>query len=142
MRIVEGMRENFNKAFDLLMELEGYESNDAPDKGGYTKYGISQKYHPNVNVPKLTKDEAKEIYLEQYWIPAGCDTIVDKIDILVFVQAVNLGVNKINAIRSKCNGMLDFYMLNLEHYCTREKIQREVFLTGWCNRLIKLWRAL
>lgn len=136
------MRDNFTEAVNLLFELEGYQSNDSLDKGGLTRYGIAQKYHPDIDVSKLTKERAQEIYLTEYWIPAGCDTIVEKIDVLVFCQAVNLGVSRVNAMRSKCNGILDFYMLCLEHYCTREKSQRDAFLTGWCNRLIKLWRAL
>lgn len=136
------MRESFNKAFDLLMELEGYESNDALDKGGFTRYGIAQKYHPNVNVPKLTREQAKEIYLKDYWIKAGCDELEYPTDMVLFIQAVNLGVSRACKFMQESKGLLDFFMLNLQHYATREKAQRDRFLTGWSNRLISIWREI
>ena len=51
----------FDKAIDFIFEVEGYVSNHKADAGGYTKYGIAQKSHPNVNVRTLTLDGAKEI---------------------------------------------------------------------------------
>lgn len=136
------MRENFKKSIDLLFKLEGYESDNPHDIGGFTRYGISQKYHPHINVPKLTKEDATQIYLDEYWIPSGCDELGYPFDTVVFIQAVNLGVGKMKSIMEKANGLLDVYMLCLNHYATRPEAQRKVFLTGWCNRLIKLWEAV
>lgn len=124
------------------MELEGYISDDANDKGGFTKYGIAQKYHPEVNVPKLTAVQAKEIYLKDYWIPSGCDDMESPKDIVLFIQAVNLGVSRACQFMQESKGLLDFFMLNLQYYSTREKAQRDRFLTGWSNRLISIWRAI
>ena len=136
------MRENFEKSITLLFRLEGLESDNKNDLGGFTKYGISQKYHPNVNVPKLTKEQAKEIYLKEYWIPAKCDELDYPLDMVLFIQGVNVGVVRAKMIMDASKGLCDFFMLNLQHYCTRPEIQRKVFLTGWCNRLIKLWEAI
>lgn len=136
------MRENFNKSFDFLMKLEGYISDDKNDIGGYTKYGISQKYHPYVNVPQLTLEQAKKIYLDEYWILAECDELGYPFDMCLFIQSVNLGVSRACKFLGDSNGLLDFFMKNLQHYATRPKVQRDVFLTGWCNRLIKLWEAV
>lgn len=52
------MRTNFDRAFDLLMEMEGYESNDKRDPGGRTKWGIAHEYHPEVNLDTLTAAHA------------------------------------------------------------------------------------
>jgi hypothetical protein len=134
------MRENFEKAITVLFDLEGYVSDDKADKGGYTKYGIAQQYHPNVNVPLLTKDQAIQIYLDEYWIPAGCDTLDYPLDMCLFIQYVNLP--KAKSYLSHSNGLLDFFMYNLQHYVDRPKDQRDRFLTGWCNRLIQLWKAI
>lgn len=137
------MRESFGKAVNFLFELEGYDNgNDPLDKGGYTRYGIAQKYHPEVNVPKLTAAQAKEIYLKDYWIPSGCDDMESPKDIVLFIQAVNLGVSRACKFMQESKGLLDFFMLNLQHYATRSKDQRDAFLTGWCNRLIRLWEAI
>jgi len=134
------MRKDFDKSINLLFEIEGYISDDKNDLGGFTKYGISQKYHPNVNVPKLTKEQAIQIYLDEYWIPAGCDELEYPLDMCLFIQYVNTKKAKQYFHQSK--GLLDFFMLNLKHYTSRPKVQRDVFLTGWCNRLIKIWEAL
>ena len=136
------MRQNFEKSIALLFRLEGLESDDKNDLGGFTRYGISQKYHPDVNVPKLTKEQAKQIYFGEYWVAMGCDNLEYPMDMVMFIQGVNLGTYRAISFLDNSKGLLDFFMLNLNHYCTRPEIQRKVFLTGWCNRLIKLWREL
>jgi lysozyme family protein len=136
------MRENRDKSIALLFRLEGLESDDKKDKGGFTKYGIAQKYHPDINVPQLTKEQAKDIYLKEYWIPSKCDELEYPLDMCLFIQAVNLGVTRAKMFMSSSKGLLDFFMFNLNYYCTREKEQRDRFLAGWCNRLLKLWEAI
>ncbi len=39
---------------------------DPVDPGGVTKYGISQRSHPDVDVENLTYDQARDIYLAVY----------------------------------------------------------------------------
>jgi lysozyme family protein len=136
------MRDNFDKAFDLLMEMEGYESNDPDDKGGPTKYGIASVFNPDIKLQDLTREGAKQIYLDRYWIPAGCDDYDYPFDMVMFIQCVNLGIGRAEVFMDKSKGLFDFFMLNLNHYCSREKSQRDKYLSGWCNRLLKLWRAL
>ena len=43
--------------------------NDPRDSGGETKFGVAKNANPNVNIAKLTLDEAKKIYKSRYWIP-------------------------------------------------------------------------
>lgn len=136
------MRESFTKAVNLLFDLEGYESNDALDKGGLTRYGIAQAYHPEVDVSKLTAAKAAEIYRKEYWDACKCDDLEYQKDVVLFIQAVNLGVSRACKMMQESKGLLDFFMLNLQHYATREKAQRDRFLAGWCMRLVKLWEAL
>ncbi len=135
------MRDNFEKGVTILFDLEGYKSNNPADKGGLTKYGISQKYHKNVDVPNLTIEQAKEIYLKDYWIPLGCDDRQYPMDILVFIQGVNFWSEAVDYAKQS-NGLLDFFILNLNHYISQSKKQKNAFLDGWCKRLIKLWKAI
>lgn len=135
------MRENFNKSFDILMDIEGYESNDPNDPGGHTKYGIAQAFNPGVNYQSLTLEGAKQIYLERYWIPLGCDEQDYPCDMILFVQGVNIGT-RVKTFLKESKGLLDVFMKCLNHYATRPKTQRDRYLTGWDNRLIKLWLAL
>lgn len=37
------------------------------DPGGLTKWGIAQRYHPDLDVRSLTLDDARGIYYRDYW---------------------------------------------------------------------------
>lgn len=58
---------DFDKAIDVTLLWEGGWSNDARDPGGLTRYGISSRFHPTVNLQTLTLAGAKEIYKRDYW---------------------------------------------------------------------------
>ena len=82
----------WNSAFDLLMKVEGGYVDNPNDKGGKTKYGISQKSYPFIDIASLTIDKAKEIYKKDYWDRCKCDFLPDALSVAVFDFAVNSGV--------------------------------------------------
>jgi len=57
------------RARDLLFELEGGLVDHPDDPGGVTKYGISQRAHPSVDVRNLTHAQATIIMRDHYWDP-------------------------------------------------------------------------
>ena len=61
------MSPNFKKAFCELIGIEGGYVNDPTDRGGETKYGISKKSYPNVDIKNLTLAQAQEIYYRDFW---------------------------------------------------------------------------
>lgn len=69
---------NFNTAIELILKHEGGYVNDPSDRGGETKYGISKKSYPELDIASLTKEHAKEIYSQDYWIPIKGDLINDQ----------------------------------------------------------------
>lgn len=83
---------SFDKAFQLTVGLEGGYSNNPADPGLETKYGISHRAHPDVDIKSLTLDQAKEIYRRDYWQAARCDSMPERIGHLVFDCAVHHGV--------------------------------------------------
>lgn len=83
---------NFDAAFVRLIGHEGGVSNNPNDGGGLTKYGISKRSYPGEDILNLTLDRAKRIYLQDFWGPAGCDTVPDAIKFDLFDMAVNSGV--------------------------------------------------
>lgn len=83
---------NFDTAFTTLIGLEGSYVNHPLDPGGETKFGISKRAYPGEAIPSITLARAKEIYLRDYWGPAGCDALPDAIKFTVFDMAVNAGV--------------------------------------------------
>lgn len=84
----------WNTAFDLLMINEGGYVNDPKDSGGETKYGISKKAYPYVDIPNLTIEQAKQIYKKDYWDRCKCDYLPDALSVAVFDFAVNSGINR------------------------------------------------
>jgi lysozyme family protein len=59
---------NWETGFDLV---NGGYTNDPDDPGGETKWGISQRGHPDIIIKSITKDHAESIYLHDYWGPGG-----------------------------------------------------------------------
>ena len=62
------MNEGFDKAFEFTIGVEGGYVNDPSDPGGETKFGVSKKSYPNLDIKNLTITQAKEIYYKDYWI--------------------------------------------------------------------------
>lgn len=92
-----------DQSLDWLLEEEGGWSNHPADRGGATMYGVTQRTYnawrkkkgrPAQSVGKMSKEEAKELYNEEYWKAASCDKLPWPISYLVFDAAVNSGVKR------------------------------------------------
>ena len=64
---------NFDIAFDRLMGHEGGLVDHPNDPGGLTKFGISQRSYPNIDIRKLTREDSKAIYRRDFWSRASMD---------------------------------------------------------------------
>jgi lysozyme family protein len=85
----------FLKAFDCVMMHEGGYSNDPQDAGGETKYGISKRSYPHLNIKNLTRDQAKQIYFVDFWMKCKCENIEDEnIAAKLFDLAVHTGISQ------------------------------------------------
>jgi len=82
---------NFDEAFDRLLGAEGGYVNDARDPGGETRWGISKRAYPALNIAELTRDAAKAIYLRDYWKYLSLDRLNPAVAFQVFDCAVNHG---------------------------------------------------
>lgn len=85
-------RELFERAIEVVLAHEGDAYTDNPnDRGGPTKFGIAQRWHPDVDVRELTRAQAIEIYWERYWQGHGYERLPERVAIKVFDLVVNLG---------------------------------------------------
>lgn len=98
----------FNHAIAFVLGKEGGYVNDPTDKGGETKYGISDKRDgiadgmtdvdgdnkPDTRIKDLTLEQASQIYFRDYWYPSYCTDWPDGISLLVFDSAVQHGAKK------------------------------------------------
>ena len=82
----------FEDALLVILSFEGGYVNDPNDPGGETKYGISKKAYPNVDIANLTIADAGEIYRHEYWDKVHADDLSENLRLPVFDCAVNQGV--------------------------------------------------
>ena len=81
--------------FTLAAEGGGKISDHPADKGGRTRWGIAEKFHPDAwrdGPPSLAT--ALGLYHHKYWLPIKGDDLPLGIDLAVFDSAVLWGVRK------------------------------------------------
>lgn len=87
----------FERALEIVIkhetggDLSGALHAHPSDPGGVTKWGIAQRYHPDVDVKKLTRADAAGIYHREYWAACRCDELPWPIALYLFDCAVNPG---------------------------------------------------
>jgi lysozyme family protein len=84
----------FEQAFTIVLGHEGGYSDDPADPGGRTKYGISARAYPRLDIGSLTLEDAQRIYERDYWLAAGCDLADPGLALVLFDAAVNCGVSQ------------------------------------------------
>lgn len=88
----------FSVAFRDLIDIEGGYVYDRQDPGGETRYGISKRQYPDVDIRALTLAKAARIYKLDYWDRLSLDRLPSKVAAEVFEVAVNAG----HSIGVKC----------------------------------------
>ncbi len=74
----------------VLANEGGYSSNPA-DPGGATKFGISARAHPGLDIATLTREAAVEIYWREWWLRFGFAQLPAATAAKTFDLAVNIG---------------------------------------------------
>lgn len=146
----------FDEAFERLIGHEGSYVNDPADPGGETKWGISKRTYPNVNIKALTQEAAKAIYLRDFWYPLN--EADPAIKFQVFDFAVNGGLSAaIKVLQSAVNAtpdgkwgpistarlaamdkndvLLRFNARRLRYYTSLRAELKARYLSGWVNRV-------
>jgi lysozyme family protein len=156
---------SFDKAIVKTLAREGgAKFTDIPaDKGGATKYGISQAAYPNVDIRNLTEQQAREIYKRDYWDRVRGDDIKSQVIAeAIFDTAVNMGVRTTSRMVQRIleiepsDGILgsaslgvinqaedkdfvpQFALAKIAYYasiCNKDYSQAK-FLLGWINRTL------
>ena len=131
---------NFDRAFAIVVGIEGGYVNDPKDPGGETKYGISKRQYPNIDIKNLSLQQARDIYQRDYWNTHGLDSLEYGKALLVFDTAVNGGNHQ------RWYSMFGGYPLpefvisfQAEHnlYLASQPTW-QLFGRGWSRRLVKL----
>ena len=134
------------------------------DSGGLTRWGISKKANPDLDIESLTRDQAIEIYYSRYWIKYSIGLLPPPLSLQVFAQGVNAHPPTVirflqTILRVKMDGILgpktaaaatnhpqpselraEFSEVTLRHYeeLARNKPFFYRYLHGWRMRVCKL----
>ena len=81
----------FLRAVDIVIGHEGDYSNNPADPGGETRFGISSRQYPDVDIASLTREEAIAIYYRDWWMRYGYSDLPGPIGAKLFDLAVNIG---------------------------------------------------
>jgi len=77
---------------------------DPNDPGGTTKYGVSQKAYPDLDIESLTEEEAIAIYKKDYWDKARVDELPKRLKEIYFDMCVNMGRRRaVKVLQKACN---------------------------------------
>lgn len=123
----------------MIGEEGGY-SADAQDPGGETKYGISKRAYPALDIRNLTLEQAKAIYKRDYWDRMGCDARKWGPALVLFDCAVNQGVAKATQLLGQVATSSQPFIIAFQaeralHYASLPTFAR--FGRGWMRRLLR-----
>ena len=94
----------FNKIIYKVLEHEGGYVNDKDDLGGETNYGITKRFYPNIDIENLSKQEAIDIYYDDYWIPSKAEKLPKHLQYPYFDTVVNTGQRRaVKILQQACN---------------------------------------
>jgi len=159
------MENKFEILFKYILLVEGGYSNHKNDRGGKTKYGITQAVAKNYGIEDLTIEQAKEIYYKKYYLKNKLDKVDNvKIALSIFDFVVNSGLYGIRKAQQALkelgykitiDGVIGeqtlkylnlvnenkflakYHELQIKFYNTlaNSKTSQKVFLKGWLNRV-------
>ena len=85
------MKTTFDEIIEIVLEHEGGYVNDPKDLGGETKYGITKRFYPDVDIKNLTIEQATEIYKKDYWDKNKVESLPQNLWHIYFDMCVNMG---------------------------------------------------
>ena len=146
---------DFEAAFEHLLRWEGGYVNDPDDLGGETKYGITKRRYPRLDIRNLTIEDARAIYRRDFFDELNLGLLPERHQYNMFDGCVNQGPRwTIRALQRRAgvrqDGQIgpitaraaeDVHAVSL--LAVREERYRYIagfrrnakFLTGWLNRL-------
>ena len=160
------MLTKFDDIIDIVIKHEGGYVNDPTDLGGETKYGITKRFYPDVDIKNLTEEEARQIYYDDYWVANKVPSMPDNLKHIFFDMCINqgrgtavkvlqravnskggdlevdggLGPKTIEAINKykPCDNRTRCYRLKHYYDLVNKKPEQEKFLFGWFRRALEV----
>ena len=150
----------FNEAIERVLKHEGGYVNDPTDKGGETNYGISKRAYPDLDIKNLTKEDAKKIYYQDYWLKSYADQLPTDVRYIHFDTAINMGLKRAAKLLQESIGgiavdgiignqtlsnapktnLYKYAIYRLAYYnkIIRRNNSQVKFIGGWTNRVLDI----
>jgi len=152
----------FDQFIEVILKHEGGYVNDPDDLGGETKYGITKRRYPDMNIKVLTKEKAKQIYYDDFYmkmhlqyikddslalhlldmgVNAGKRTAVKLLQVLLKDCVVDGQIGPVTGRKASSADVLvdlvDAYKAKRIEYYYKVSLLRnnQKFLKGWINRV-------
>lgn len=136
----------FEQALRGLFEREG---GTTTDTGGLTKYGISQRTYPNLDISNLTLNDAARLYKKDFWDAYGLNKVArkdPKMAAAMLDTFVNHPPGTAKQMISDAGGDVDKLLENrkseYDRLVSSDKDKYGAYAKGWDNRLTKLSSSL
>lgn len=146
---------------DFVAEREGEWGETPNDRGGRTRWGISSKAFPKVNLDELTLEGAKEIYRTEFWEPLRASEVHPAAGLVLLDWAIHSGVPRVarkfqTAVGAAPDGRIGPKTIaRAKAYAPKELVERLLLLRldhildiceadptqplqGWLNRVVLL----
>lgn len=85
---------SFQQVINRVLGHEGGYVNDPADPGGETKWGISKRSYPMLNIKSLTREDAIAVYFKDFWMPLKAERLHDGTAYQLMDSAVNSGISQ------------------------------------------------
>jgi len=140
----------FLKSHPVTAKWEGDWSDHPEDRGGKTKYGITQppfdqwndmRGYPRRPVATITRAEATQLFFDDYWTAARCEGLVPGVDLATYDAAVNSGVSRARKWLLASLDPKNDHVKTIKGICARRLgfVQGlsnwKTFGRGWSNRI-------
>lgn len=127
----------------VIDELEGGDKL-VSDSGGLTKWGISSKAHPGMDIAALPRWQAEGIYRTEYWDEIDGDKYPWPMNLVLFDAAVNQGTAFAGSLAASALDYVEALLLRVERYneIVNKNPSFEKYLHGWVNRLMKIFKEV
>ena len=97
----------FDVAIERVLGHEDGYVNDPNDPGGETKWGISKRSYPDLDIKNLTRDDAKAIYRRDFWEPLRAKDFSSALAFQALDFAVNSGIGTAIRYLQRAVGVAD-----------------------------------
>lgn len=129
--------DDFQKAVrDLIDNWEGTKYTETKgDAGRGTKFGISKRSYPKVDIKALTRDQAVQIYYHDFWLPTA-EIENPQMRAKVFNMGVLMGINEALLLAKGSNNISEYRFLCEQYYkkVVAKHHEDEQFLKDWLRR--------